>query len=480
MSAPAEPLRLLLLADTPDWAPLLGERLRALGPAFSLSIVTTWEGAATLFAAEPRGLLLATPACLPLGTPCPWPVILLLQQEPAQAPVGVVDWLAAEQLSEDSLRRCLRYARERLGLQATLQLLAEQDPLTGIAGSVLIAVWARGLIAESGRVLLDREDDGWSSYPVAASELTLQALRQEMQHYAPGHDFDADNPVNALIRERKLKLPPNLYLIGTMNTGDESIFFMDSAFKRRWNFEFSPADFEGVPAMQKHAAVGDLAGVTWSGLVGALNALIIDECPSPNLDDKLIGPWFIKAKSTPVRSIEACFPEAFQKLRKLAPLVKTPDRGSNYSEDFEAAFDELLESCDPTITENLRAFAEYNEKSTRKIGLIGRKKSPSGWVYYCSRETNLIIEKERCYIEDFVDRLALQAGEPATGRIGQDDIDGKLFLYLWDNVFDRDKSPISRCLAQDGHALRTFGQFVAQRDAFIAACIGRTVADAAG
>ncbi|MBW4980790.1 hypothetical protein KZZ05_21180, partial [Marinobacter adhaerens] len=91
-------------------APLLGERLRALGPAFSLSIVTTWEGAATLFAAEPRGLLLATPACLPLGTPCPWPVILLLQQEPAQAPVGVVDWLAAEQLSEDSLRRCLRYA----------------------------------------------------------------------------------------------------------------------------------------------------------------------------------------------------------------------------------------------------------------------------------------------------------------------------------------------------------------------------------
>ena len=33
------------------------------------------------------------------------------------------------------------------------------DPLTGIAGSVLIAVWARGLIAESGRVLLDREMD---------------------------------------------------------------------------------------------------------------------------------------------------------------------------------------------------------------------------------------------------------------------------------------------------------------------------------
>lgn len=329
--------------------------------------------------------------------------------------------------------------------------------------------------------LLDREDDGWSSYPVAASELTLQALRQEMQHYAPGHDFEVENPVNALIRERKLKLPPNLYLIGTMNTGDESIFFMDSAFKRRWNFEFSPADFEDVPATQKHASVGDLAGVTWSMLVGALNALIIEECPSPNLDDKLIGPWFVKARSTPARSIEACFPDAFQRLRTLAPRVKTPDRGSNYSDEFEVAFDELLAACDPAIAGNIRVFAKHDDKKAgRTIGLIGSKVSASGWVYYCSRDTNLIIDKDQLYIESFVDQLATQAGEPVTWRIGQDDIDGKLFLYLWDNVFDRDKSPLSRCLAEDGHALRTFGQFLAQRDAFIAACINRTVTDAAG
>lgn len=78
MSAPAEPLRLLLLADTPDWAPLLGERLRALGPAFSLSIVTTWEGAATLFAAEPRG------CSWPRRPACRWG-LLSLAGDPAVA-----------------------------------------------------------------------------------------------------------------------------------------------------------------------------------------------------------------------------------------------------------------------------------------------------------------------------------------------------------------------------------------------------------
>lgn len=48
-------------------------------------------------------------------------------------PVGVADWLTAEQLSKDSLRRCLRYVCERLGLQVALQLPAKQDPLTSIA-----------------------------------------------------------------------------------------------------------------------------------------------------------------------------------------------------------------------------------------------------------------------------------------------------------------------------------------------------------
>lgn len=49
------------------------------------------------------------------------------------APLGVSDWLIRLAMDADTLRRCLRHVRERGVLENTLQRLAEQDPLTGIA-----------------------------------------------------------------------------------------------------------------------------------------------------------------------------------------------------------------------------------------------------------------------------------------------------------------------------------------------------------
>ncbi|MNQ83312.1 Cyclic di-GMP phosphodiesterase Gmr [compost metagenome] len=60
-------------------------------------------------------------------------MVMLLEHEPAQGPPGVSDWLVRDSLSVDTLRRCLRHVRERGVLETTLQRLAEQDPLTGIA-----------------------------------------------------------------------------------------------------------------------------------------------------------------------------------------------------------------------------------------------------------------------------------------------------------------------------------------------------------
>ncbi|MCF5622732.1 GGDEF domain-containing protein, partial [Pseudomonas syringae] len=56
-----------------------------------------------------------------------------LEQEPLVSPLGVSDWLVLDALDADTLRRCLRHVRERGVLENTLQRLAEQDPLTGIA-----------------------------------------------------------------------------------------------------------------------------------------------------------------------------------------------------------------------------------------------------------------------------------------------------------------------------------------------------------
>ncbi|MEC6744590.1 bifunctional diguanylate cyclase/phosphodiesterase [Pseudomonas qingdaonensis] len=133
MSTLVEPLRLLLLADGPHWAVALGECLLPLGGGAVLVTAPGWDAVDSLFARDRNALVLATPGLQPAPGRCDLPMVLLLEQEPSEAPPGVSDWLVFEQLSGDMLRRCLRHVRERGVLEATLQRLAEQDPLTGIA-----------------------------------------------------------------------------------------------------------------------------------------------------------------------------------------------------------------------------------------------------------------------------------------------------------------------------------------------------------
>ena len=133
MSTPVEPLRLLLLAEEPSWAALLRECLAPMGSAAVLIDAPSWESVSHLFENDRNALLLTTPALQPSAGRCRLPTILLLDSEPASAPAGVSDWLVDASLTSDVLRRCLRHVRERGLLEHTLQRLAEEDPLTGIA-----------------------------------------------------------------------------------------------------------------------------------------------------------------------------------------------------------------------------------------------------------------------------------------------------------------------------------------------------------
>lgn len=133
MSTPAEPLRLLLLAEDPEWAVALGESLLPLAGTAVLLTAPTWESVDSLFARDRNAVVLTTPGRQPAPGRCDLPMVLLLDAEPAKAPPGVSDWLVRGQLGSDTLRRCLRHVRERGVLEATLQRLAEEDPLTGIA-----------------------------------------------------------------------------------------------------------------------------------------------------------------------------------------------------------------------------------------------------------------------------------------------------------------------------------------------------------
>ena len=133
MSTPVEPLRLLLLADSPEWPASLRECLAPLGDAAVLECASSWGAVGHQADLAVPGILFTTEALQPAAGQCNWPTVLLFDTEPEEEPVGVSDWLVRDALTPQALRRCLRHVRERGVLETTLNRLAEQDPLTGIA-----------------------------------------------------------------------------------------------------------------------------------------------------------------------------------------------------------------------------------------------------------------------------------------------------------------------------------------------------------
>jgi diguanylate cyclase (GGDEF)-like protein len=127
-----QPVRLLLLAREPEWQALLRVCLVSLD-GIELLCVADWDEVSEQILDQSNTVLLTTPALQPAPGRCSLPVVMLLEQEPPVGPVGAVDWLVRSSLTTDTVRRCLRHIREKGLLEDTLQRLAEQDTLTGIA-----------------------------------------------------------------------------------------------------------------------------------------------------------------------------------------------------------------------------------------------------------------------------------------------------------------------------------------------------------
>ncbi|NQD91352.1 bifunctional diguanylate cyclase/phosphodiesterase [Pseudomonas sp. CrR25] len=146
-------MRLLLLTESAEWAARLRAQLSVLSATHALITAPSWAAASSLFDESAHALLLCTPDYLPTAGCCPLPIVLLLEHEPdpEQLAAGVSDWLVAEHFSSDALRRCLRYIGERSSLQATLQRLAEQDALTGVANRQGFHTLLAARLVEPGR-----------------------------------------------------------------------------------------------------------------------------------------------------------------------------------------------------------------------------------------------------------------------------------------------------------------------------------------
>lgn len=131
--------------------------------------------------------------------------------------------------------------------------------------------------------LLDRDDDGVSEYEIQASEDVRRYLASKL----------GGSPDNY----RKIRIPNNMFIWATMNSADQGVFPMDTAFKRRWNFEYLGINENE----EKIAAIGNIKlartdeVINWNTLRKAINAKMSSDEFRIN-EDKLIGPFFLSKK----------------------------------------------------------------------------------------------------------------------------------------------------------------------------------------
>ena len=150
--------------------------------------------------------------------------------------------------------------------------------------------------------LLDRNEYGFSDYPIVADKDMQKYLEKEFEGWEITNKdkinqlYGEANMVSLILKGKRLVLPSNLYIWATMNTSDQSLFPIDSAFKRRWDWKYVPIregrDKETNAPLDWYINTGDKQYNWWS-FISQVNKLIGS---LTNSEDKKLGYFFCKAK----------------------------------------------------------------------------------------------------------------------------------------------------------------------------------------
>lgn len=130
--------------------------------------------------------------------------------------------------------------------------------------------------------LLDRDEDGVSEYEIHASEDIKKFLARKLGGFPEDYE--------------KIKIPDNMFMWASMNSADQGVYPMDTAFKRRWTFEYLGINHN------EHLIKGKVTlgngiyskDIEWNKFRKAINEKLINDCKLN--EDKLLGPFFLSKK----------------------------------------------------------------------------------------------------------------------------------------------------------------------------------------
>lgn len=128
--------------------------------------------------------------------------------------------------------------------------------------------------------LLDRNEFNESEYPIHTTEDIRKYLSIELEE--------------DITKFSQIKIPNNMYIWATMNSADQGVFPMDTAFKRRWDFTYLGID-EKEDEINNYKIEINGKEYIWDNLRKAINYCLLHECKVN--EDKLIGPFFISKKT---------------------------------------------------------------------------------------------------------------------------------------------------------------------------------------
>lgn len=180
--------------------------------------------------------------------------------------------------------------------------------------------------------LLDRDENGWSSYSIDISEMEMVGLfsamgykvkvyddsiyventvvetfienKQRELHSCSNEHEDNSDIIEVIknLKNYQIEIPPNLSIIATINTSDESIYYLDTAFKRRWNWEYIEAPSKDTILKQQvpeevkliELSMSEDKIIRWYLVIIGINEFI-KSCHHSirKIEDKQIGWWFI-------------------------------------------------------------------------------------------------------------------------------------------------------------------------------------------
>lgn len=126
---------------------------------------------------------------------------------------------------------------------------------------------------------------GDSEYPIK-NDLIFEYLLEQM---------GKEKTKEILKGTEKIYIPHNLTILATMNSNDQNVFVLDTAFKRRWKFRYIKNNFDDKSSQDFFKTLIPTNGksITWKEFICKINEKIPDLNNGINGDDKLIGPYFV-------------------------------------------------------------------------------------------------------------------------------------------------------------------------------------------